>query len=349
MASLGGHLTLFAIFVIGSAFVAQRPPVDSTPRINFYPSKLLDEKLSGGGGNPKLPQTDQAPGGMPQSAPEPPPATVEKPPPLPPPPSDPVIKPPEPPPPDPTPEKEPVVEPPPKVVTTPKPPAVKKIDPKALKAEAIKKHQETPDKTAQETVKDPVKTVSKKPAADIDFSKVITRNSEDPKRKAKEAAERARVQREKAQEEADRRAAEEAYANAKAAADRRKAAFQSSLSSLGSGFSNDKGVAIEVGGPGGEAYANYGAFVKQAYDNAWIVSQSLGDSDITTEISVTVLRSGEILSARITRRSGLAALDKTVETAISKVSRLRPFPEGARDEQRTFRIRFNLKAKRSTG
>ena len=338
LASLGGNLMLFGAFVLGSAFLSAQP-AEELPKLRFIPSKVIDEMLAGGGGNPNLAQTDATPAGAPPTPSEPTPPT-------PPPPADPQPKPAEPtpkPPEPPTPavQEDKTPEPPPR--PTPKPPPVKRINPKAIKSEVLTKKQEIPEKDVTEPVKPP----SKRPLVDLDLNKIVTRQTEDPKRKTREAAEKARV---KAQEEADHKASEAAYANAKAAADRRKAAFQSSLSSLGTGFANDKGVAIEVGGPGGEAYANYGAFVKQAYDNAWIVSQSLGDSDVTAEVSVTVQRSGEILNARITRRSGLAALDKTVETALRNVTRInRPFPEGSRDEQRTFRIRFNLKAKRSTG
>lgn len=65
-----------------------------------------------------------------------------------------------------------------------------------------------------------------------------------------------------------------------------------------------------------------------------------------TSISVTVLRNGTILSARITRRSGLHAMDRSIESVLRDVKQLPPFPENSRDEQRTFIIEFNLQAKR---
>ena len=64
---------------------------------------------------------------------------------------------------------------------------------------------------------------------------------------------------------------------------------------------------------------------------------------------MTIQKSGEILSARISKRSGFPALDKSVEAAIARVKRVRPFPEGATEDQRTYVIPFNLKAKRQTG
>lgn len=335
LASSGGHVLLFLIFAFGSAFLARKPDPDSLPKLKFVPSILIDEMLAGGGGNPRLPQDDSeaAAGSSPAVVTPPPPPPVATPVA---PPSDPVVTPP---PVDPVeppkaekPEKVEKIETP--VPVKPRPSPTKRTEPKpVVKADKPKVETETAE---------PSKTPVKKPQPDIDLGKVVTRNNEDAKRKQREAEKRA-------QEEADRRAQEEAFNRAKAAKEQRNAAIQSSLQSLGTGFSTDKGVSVEVGGPGGAAYANYDRYVVSAYDSAWIISPSLGDGDVSAEVSVTVLKSGEILSARITRHSGMVALDKSVDTAIKRVTRLRPFPENSREEQRTIRIRFNLKAKRSSG
>jgi protein TonB len=113
------------------------------------------------------------------------------------------------------------------------------------------------------------------------------------------------------------------------------------------GFLN--GTAVDVPGPGGEAYANYATFVREAYDNAWIVGQVLTDDDGTAVVKVVIRRDGRVIAARIIRRSGNPALDKSVQNALDRVKEVRPFPEGARDDQREFTIDFNLKAKRALG
>lgn len=348
LASSAGHFLLFGLLALGTAFLNRKPESDDLPKLKFIPSKLVDQMLAGGGGNPKLPTTDAeaaAPTGPEVSttppealAPTPPVASTPAPPPTPPPP--PQSKPAEvtPPPPEPPAIEKAEPTPPPKPKQT-----TKKVDLKATPKPD--KSKTTPPPEPEKQVVESPKTPPKKPQTDIDLSNVVVRKNDDLRKKAqaREAAER------KAQEEAQKRAQEEAYANAVAAAEKRQAALQSSLRTLGTGFSTDKGVAIEVGGPGGFAYANYAAYVKKAYDTAWLVSPSLGDSDTTAEVAVTVLKTGEILNAHIVRRSGMAGLDKSVETALARVRRLPPFPEGAREEQRTFNIRFNLKAKRSAG
>ena len=116
---------------------------------------------------------------------------------------------------------------------------------------------------------------------------------------------------------------------------------------LRSGFS--QGTVVQASGPGGEAFVDYATFVKSAYEDAWIVMDDLLDEDSTAKVTVTIARSGDVISARIERRSGNAVLDKSVQSAIHKVRFVRAFPPGARVEQRTFTINFNLKAKRQAG
>ncbi len=62
-ASVGGHLFLFLILVFGSAFLNRSSEPDNLPKLKFIPSILVDEMVAGGGGNPKLPQSDETPTG----------------------------------------------------------------------------------------------------------------------------------------------------------------------------------------------------------------------------------------------------------------------------------------------
>lgn len=116
---------------------------------------------------------------------------------------------------------------------------------------------------------------------------------------------------------------------------------------LRSGFS--QGTAVNVNGPGGAAFANYAQWVKQVYEDAWIVSDEITDEDSTAKVTVTISRSGHVTASRIERRSGNPALDKSVERTLARVRFVAPFPEGSTDAERTFTINFNLKAKRLAG
>ena len=109
------------------------------------------------------------------------------------------------------------------------------------------------------------------------------------------------------------------------------------------------GTTIEPLGPGGEAYANYAQVVKTYYDRAWIDPQEVSEDAATVKVKVTIARDGAVLSDSVIKRSGIPSLDKSVENALGRVRQLPPFPEGAKEAQRTFIINFNLKAKRLIG
>jgi TonB family protein len=124
---------------------------------------------------------------------------------------------------------------------------------------------------------------------------------------------------------------------------------RSSGAELSAGFKD--GVKVEVGGPGGQAYAGYALFVREIYENAWQVMPDLANQDFAVTIEVTVSRTGRVLNHRIVNRSGNAAMDRSIQRAMDKVKAtgLPKFPDESTDGERTFSIPFNLKAKRLLG
>jgi TonB family protein len=111
----------------------------------------------------------------------------------------------------------------------------------------------------------------------------------------------------------------------------------------------NSGTAVHVGGPPGPAYASYRSFVFAAYDNVWQVSPDVANDDSVVVARVVIHRSGRIVSAQISQRSGLPALDKSVQRALDSVTSFPAFPQGTTDQERTFVIEFSLKAKRLLG
>lgn len=98
------------------------------------------------------------------------------------------------------------------------------------------------------------------------------------------------------------------------------------------------------GGGGGSANALY---VRNAYNIAWVTPTDVTDHLATTEVEVVIRRDGTVVQSRILRRSGIASLDRSVESALKKVTRIQPFdpfPDPAL-EQVAFTIGFNLQAK----
>jgi TonB family protein len=213
---------------------------------------------------------------------------------------------------DPVPQ--PVVQPqPPKPIEKPqpKPPEVKPPDPKPVTTKTIPK--------------DPPKTTAKPKQAPIELTPVN----------------KSKTDQEKTRKEAETKAAE------RAAQDRLAKQLGKVRQNLRQGFTS--GTVVEVHGPGGEAYASYRTYVFAAYDNAWQIQPDITDDDSAVVARIVVHRTGRIISAQISERSGLPALDKSVQRALDGVKSLPPFPETTRDQERTFVIEFSLKAKRLVG
>ncbi|MEY2429951.1 MAG: TonB terminal [Verrucomicrobiota bacterium] len=99
-------------------------------------------------------------------------------------------------------------------------------------------------------------------------------------------------------------------------------------------------------GGGGPAYANYGAWVKTKYDNAWLAPDDATSDDAVAKVSVTIARDGTVVSAHITKASGDSQVDRSVQATLDRVTFIAPFPDAAKEKQRTYIINFNLKAKR---
>ncbi len=108
------------------------------------------------------------------------------------------------------------------------------------------------------------------------------------------------------------------------------------------------GTSVEVPGPGGAAFANYGLLVQAAYQLAWLPPQEVAAQSAVVRARVVIQRSGRVTEARVEKPCGIPAVDKSVERALELKS-VEPFPEGAKDTERTFIINFDLKTKQPFG
>ena len=242
------------------------------------------------------------------------------------------------------PDPVPVTPPPPEPKPVRVEPKVEKPAPVAAKVETkppVKEPDELAPKPkvtakAPPKVKEPpAKAVTKpapKPPPKVDLSKVITNNPEARRLAAEKAA----------KEKADREAAI-------AAEKFRRQAIAKLRGSISSIKENTSSTVVEMaGGSGGEVYVNYKQLVQAAYHNAWVPPDELADSALAVRAEVTIDRSGNVIKARPMGKSGNRALDTSVERAL-KLQFIAPFPEGSKDAQRDFIIKFDLKARRSLG
>ena len=311
------HAVLLALLFVAPAFMDFEKKEEMIPVITLIPGKLIDEKLAGGGGSPQ---------GAPQAtAPANPRPAARS-------------------------EPQPVSPPPPKVETPPPAPKVTK------KAEPIEPEPE-PARTVKRPDAEPTPVKPKKPVREEAPPK--SNPLEDP---AKERSER--TPRKKPQiaptfdqpSEAERaRAAAKAKAEATAEAEAREreqqAQYNARVREVGDSLSQNLSTGTSIGplGPGGEAYAYYGSVIVKIFDDAWILPNDVSDSDATVKAEVTIRRDGTVLSRQIRRRSGVSAVDASVQKALNRVLNVPKFPDGAKEDQRSFILNFNVKAKRLSG
>lgn len=102
-----------------------------------------------------------------------------------------------------------------------------------------------------------------------------------------------------------------------------------------------------TGGPAGQQPLE--EVLKRVYFNSWRQPADAVSEDAVVKVSVTVARDGSVISARITKSSGDAAVDRSVAQLLREVTFIAPFPSGSKEAQRTFPLSFSLKAKRSLG
>jgi TonB family protein len=159
---------------------------------------------------------------------------------------------------------------------------------------------------------------------------MVTRKADEPKAKTKPS-------------DSDAKAQQQQLADA-----RRKLGQQFAKAADNIGRSTSTITTIEDFGPGGggTSYANYAAKVKKIYEDAWQEPDDATTDDAIAKVTVTIGSDGHVFSSQISRPSGDSQVDRSVQRALDRVRFIGPFPEGAKEKQRTYIIHFNLRAKR---
>jgi TonB family protein len=106
---------------------------------------------------------------------------------------------------------------------------------------------------------------------------------------------------------------------------------------------------VSIPGPGGAAYANYADAVASIYYQAWILPDEATDDNSAVRVKITITRDGSVTAARITKPSGSAALNRSVQQTLNRVQSVAPFPDGAKDDERTFLFEFQPKFRKQIG
>jgi TonB family protein len=119
------------------------------------------------------------------------------------------------------------------------------------------------------------------------------------------------------------------------------------LAGILSGLSPATPIDTNIGSGRDDQARAYEQLVKEAYTRSWIPLESeVTDEETVTKVTVTIGSEGKVLSRRVIKSSGVAAMDKSVQRALEQVKFIEPFEPGAREKERTYTINFDLRAKR---
>jgi TonB family protein len=144
------------------------------------------------------------------------------------------------------------------------------------------------------------------------------------------------------------KAAADAAAKKRADA-KRRAAIAAAISGINNGVSSSTKVNIDPGPDiGGALSANYRDLVGSIYTQTWDPPSNPASDSAIVKASVTIASDGRVISARITEPSGDAEVDASVKRTLDQVTFIAPFPKGSTDKERSYPIKFDLKAKRLT-
>ncbi|MFO1457929.1 MAG: TonB family protein [Verrucomicrobiota bacterium] len=310
--STAAHAALLLLILLLGGLAARKVIEPDVPVLQIIPTDLrltMGDQVGGGTPNP-LPQAikevqGKPPVAQPQATPTPAPPPVA---------------------PTPTPkvreELPPVEQPVSK--PTPAPTVTKPAPPKIEVAKEPRLMAKAQDVDANRLPEKPIKMAT---APTVQTSSARRRRTDDDKKAVEEAAEAAA---------AANRARAERIASARTLAER--------LSGAATGVSKNVGATtqIEMPGPGGAAYAPYYSYLQAFLKQQWRKPTTSSEQEAAASVELTIGRDGTLLSAEITRRSGVKSLDSSVEELFRRVRKLNPLPAEFGDAKMVVPVKFVL-------
>jgi len=141
----------------------------------------------------------------------------------------------------------------------------------------------------------------------------------------------------------DAKAKRDAQEKAAAAAEQKRlaniaAAFGQASKGIRHGVSSSTEVRIQGDGTGGVSYGNIQSAILTKYYQAWTVPD--GVPDLKVYVSITLARDGSVIGSRITKSSGNANLDESVQKTLDRVRFVAPLPETETKDSMEFSFGF---------
>lgn len=121
---------------------------------------------------------------------------------------------------------------------------------------------------------------------------------------------------------------------------KRREALNRSLNKLDTKLSGRTAVNVPLGR---FASANYESLIRRKYMDATIHPGAIS-GDPVVKVRLVIARSGRVLSASITGRSGVSSWDRAVQKTLDRVKFIKPFPESMKGAQQTFNLNFNSRS-----
>lgn len=317
MGSTAAHAAVLLAAILIGGFTARKAMELEVPVLEILPSDLaltMGDQAGGGTPNP-LPQGTREIAGSPPAptqpakAPQPPPPVIPK-----------VQTPPQP---------APLVqEPPKKQVPTPEPkapaPPVREPAPKIEVAKEARAVTRAQDVDATRLATKPVKVT---PAKTVEIASTRRRRTEEDARAATEAIEAAA---------SARRAREQRLASAQSLAAR--------LAGAASGVSKNVGATTQIQalGPGGKAYAPYYSYLQATLKREWRKPATSSEQTAQATVQLVIAKDGSLISADLTQRSGVPALDASVEEIFRRVRRFDRLPPDFNEARMIVPVTFVL-------
>ena len=115
---------------------------------------------------------------------------------------------------------------------------------------------------------------------------------------------------------------------------------QDALNKLETKLSGRTAVNVPLGQ---HASANYASLIRRKYMDATIHPGAIS-GDPVVKVRLVIARSGQVISASISGRSGATSWDRAVQKALDRVKLITPCPESMKGVQQTFNLNFNSKS-----
>ncbi len=241
-------------------------------------------------------------------------------------------------------------QPPPAAVAPPQPEPARpqprqeppKPQPEPPKAEPIKPKAEPPKEPAKkETKLDPLEVKKPKVEPKVEPKRTQPIAVDTSKRVLRDNSKAIAGQEQRRQAET---------ARAQVAFEARRDQALSNLNALAGKLSSSAVASPLDLGTVGVSYGSLDAWIRKVYMDAWQKPAELQAGDFSVMVKVVIRRDGTVESSSVTDPSGIAKLDKSVRDVLARVKTIgKEFPEGAREEKRSYTIEFNLKATTGAG